>query len=159
MKTANEIQNELSQYYGTEGYRFNSITKMAGMVYTDGVKAMADLCGAWWLVDAIASHQPKAMKDPMLRDMQFWTLKRIPEEPEPGLNTLGAVLKTKNGGKRKPAAILICERDSGDVAIKQELEYTDFPLDEIKIWLEAGGTSFGDGVQRRVMVAMLPSER
>jgi len=97
---------------------------------------MADIGKAWWLIDAIVSHQPKAMKDTMLRGMQFWTLNVHDDH----------------------SATLICERDSGDVAITQEIPYSDFPLDEIKIWLEPGYTDIGNGPQT-VMVAMLPSER
>ena len=85
-------------------------------------------------MDAIASHQPKALRDPMLRDMQFWKLK-------------------VNADK---SAVLTCERDEGDVAITQKIPATDFPLNEVKVWVEQGGES-PDG--RRMMVAMLPGER
>ena len=135
MKTRIEIENSLAQCSETEGYRFNYITKAVGMVYTDGVKLMMDLCEANWIIDIIASYQKKAMKDDMLRDMQFWTL--TVEDNE---------------------ATIICERDTGDVAYKQEISFTDFPLSEIKIWLERGYTDIGNGPQE-VMVAMLPSER
>ena len=71
----------------------------------------------------------------MLRDMQFWTL-----------------------SVKDNSAALICERDEGDIVIRQNIEYTDFPLPSIRIWLEAGAAII-DGTERSVMVAMLPSER
>lgn len=73
------------------------------------------------------------MDEDSLRYMQFWTLK----------------VDTDEG-----TAVLICERDTGDLAIKHEIEFTDFPLDEIKVWLEVG--MVGD---EQALVAMLPSER
>ena len=48
------------------------------MVLTDGAKFVADnggAHGAYWLMDAIASHQPKALRNEMLRDIQFWSCK------------------------------------------------------------------------------------
>ena len=132
---AAEIKSRLDQYWGTEGYHFTPITKAVNMVYTDGVKEMAELCGAWWLLDLIASYQHRCMKDESLQGIQFWTL-------------------TVKDGK----GIVMCERDTDDVFLTQELSYTDFPLDEMKVWLELGETSFGQGPVE-VMVAMLPSER
>ena len=78
---------------------------------------MADLCGAYWLVDAIASWQPRCRKDLMLREIQFWTLRK------------------KDGGKWT----LQAERDEGDAPLTQEIEFSDFPLSEIKLWVGAGG--------------------
>lgn len=43
------------------------------------------------------------------------------------------------------SATLICERDQGDVAIEQQIPFTDFPLAEIKLYLQEG-------------VLLLPSE-
>ena len=135
MKTALEIEAILAQCTSSEGYHYNAIVRKAGIVYTEGIRMLVIECQAWWLMDAIATHQPTAMKDGMLKDMQFWTL------------------TVKNG-----SADLICERDAGDIAIRQEIPYTDFPLDSIKVWLERGMAMI-DGEERMVMVAMLPSER
>ena len=128
MKTALEIEKELAYCCGTESYHR---TMRPDTVHTDGVLTLAQGADAFWLIDAIVSHQPTCMKDDSLRFMQFWTLT-----------------------VKDNSATLICERDTDDVAITQEIEYTDFPLDEIKVWVEKGWT---DG--REVMVAMLPSER
>lgn len=130
--SATELQSHLSGFYGTEQY--HRLTFNPGLVFTDGCRALAENGGAYWLMDAIASHQPKAMRDPALRDIQFWTLKV----------------------KEDRSAVLTCERDSGDVAITQKIPATDFPLPEVKVWVELGGES-PEG--RRMMVAMLPGER
>ena len=127
-----EIEDGLAGFTGTERYhRFSALFRR--FLLTDGAKWLADNAECYWLFDAIASYQPKCLKDASLRDMQFWTL------------TKNAV----NGG-----ATLKCERDTGDKhPIVQEFPYTDFPLDEIKIWVEP--TEINSGA---AMVAYLPSE-
>ena len=116
MKTKEEIEAGLAGFYGTEQYhRFSILFK--NHVLTDGVKWLCENAGCYWLVEAIASHHVSCMRDPkdMLQNMQFWTLKRN---------------KTGRGAK------LICERDTGDIAITQKIPYTDFPLPEIKLYCQ-----------------------
>ncbi len=115
-----ELQQTLSEFYGTNEY-YKHWT--GSLVYTDGIHFLQENAECYWLLDAIASYQPKCKKDPMLKDMQFWTLTVINNE-----------------------AKLTCKRDSNDTAFVQNIEYTDFPLKEINIWVENG-------------VAYLPSER
>ena len=116
MLKPDEITQGLSNFHGTEKYHRFSIL-FPKMVLTDGAKWLGDNAECFWLFDAIASHQKQAMKDPMLKEMQFWTLK-------------------VNSDK---TATLICERDTDDVAITQKIEHTDFPLEEIKIWVAPSG--------------------
>lgn len=54
------------------------------------------------------------LEEIMLSQMQFWKL--------------GVDLE-------KSSAVLTCDRDKGNVVIAQEIEYTDFPLAEVKIWV------------------------
>jgi hypothetical protein len=120
MKTAEEIKQGLAHCYGTEGYhRFSILSKL---VLTDGAKYLADECQCYWLMDAIATHQRKCMQDPMLSEFQFWTL------------------KVSDG-----SVVLTCERDTDDIAITQNIPSTDFPLDEVKLYVTNG-------------VILLPSE-
>lgn len=118
--TATELKSHLAGFTGTENYHRWSI--LSRMVLTDGAKSLAEEAGAYWLMDAIASHQPKALRDPKLQEIQFWKL------------------KAKDG-----KAVLTCERDTDDVAITQRIAFTDFPMDEVKLWVQNG-------------VIMLPSE-
>ncbi len=104
-----QIQECLAQHTGSDIVHKHLLFPIR---YTAGVKHMAELCRAWWLVDAIASYQPRCMKDRMLKEMQFWSLRR-----------------EKNGWA------LICYRDEGDEAFRQEIEFSDFPLDSIEIWV------------------------
>jgi hypothetical protein len=89
------------------------------------VKYLAEEAEAFWLIDAIASWQvsPKVKRDPMLQEIQFWKLRVNPDN----------------------SAVLTCERDTDDVALTQAIEFTDFPLESVKLYLS-----------NRVL--MLPSE-
>jgi hypothetical protein len=72
---------------------------------TEGVKHLAESCGAFWLLDAIASHHVKACKkDRRMFDFQVWTLE-----------------------KKKTGALLAGFADSNEARIVgQKLEFTDF---------------------------------
>lgn len=131
---------DLNNFYCTENYFSHWAKKLC---YTDGVKYLADNAGAYWLIDAIASYQsdPKITKNGMLRNMQFWKLEVVDAEKE------------RASGMKK--AILTCIEDSGrKPVITQEIEFTDFPLSEVEIWVERGSV---DGVNE-TFVAMLKSE-
>jgi hypothetical protein len=115
-------QADLAQFTGTTQWYQHWLKRFT---YTDGVKFLADNAEAYWLLDAIASHQTKQLlSDPMLKEFQIWKLTVNPDD------------KT---------AKLVCERDSDDVVLTQDIPYTDFPLAEIKLYLAEG-------------VLMLPSE-
>jgi hypothetical protein len=122
-------ETTLAHFTGTERY-FRHWT--SAIIYTDGIEYL-NANGAGWLVDAIASHQhnEKVRNEPF----QLWELK-------------------VNKGKRK--AVLTCKSDSDQPAIvKQLIEYTNFPLESIQIYVELGSI---DGVKEE-FIAMLPSER
>lgn len=112
--------SNLAQFSGTEQYYKHWL----GLKLTDGAQFL-NANGAGWLIDAIASYQTKTWlaSEPMLRDMQFWKLTVHADE----------------------TATLICERDTDDIAITQEIGYTDFPLESITLYLTDG-------------VILLPSE-
>jgi hypothetical protein len=104
--------DHLAQFTGTTQWYQHWLEKFT---YTDGVKYLADEAKAYWLLDAIASHQTMLLlSDEMLREFQIWILKVNLED------------KT---------AKLICERDTDDVALTQEIDYTTFPLAEVKLYL------------------------
>ena len=69
MLTCKEIQRILDNYYGSENFHFNRFTKQFNIVYTDGIKTMAEMCKSWWLIDAICSHQKKCMGNPDLQNI------------------------------------------------------------------------------------------
>ena len=89
-----------------------------GLNLTDGVKYLADSCEAYWLLDVICSYQPNLKTE----WMQVWILD---VEQDSGLIT--------------------CENGNKHALIQQFVEFTDFPLPTIKLFLIDG-------------VILLPSE-
>jgi hypothetical protein len=115
-------KSELSQFTGTENHYRN----FTGLLYTDGVQYLAEHGGAYWLIDAIGSYQrdPCIRDNQRLQDFQLWRLTVHQDH----------------------SATLTCHEDSDEPAkIIQQIEYTDFPLDGIKLLVEGG-------------VLLLPSE-
>ena len=77
--------------------------------YTDGVKTLWEACEAYWLLVAISSYHRK-------EPFQIWTL------------------KVENG-----QAVLTMKEDTNEpVLVEQKIPYTDFPLDEIQLYLIDG---------------------
>ncbi|MEO1145921.1 MAG: DUF6876 family protein [Cyanobacteria bacterium J06638_22] len=105
---------DLAQFTGTSTYYRHWL----GILYTDGVQYMAEHGGAYWLIDAIAAWQsdPRIVNDPMLQQIQFWTLTVRDDR----------------------SAQLICERDSDDISTTQEIPFTDFPLKQIHLYFQRG---------------------
>jgi hypothetical protein len=88
---------------------------------SEGVLYLAEKAGAFWLPEAIASH---IVTNRPLREkcegLIFWHL------------------QVENG-----SAVLTARKDSGLPAlVTQEIEYTDFPLDEIEIWAGDNGEGY-----------------
>jgi len=114
-----ELKRELDGFCGTQNY----YRHFTGLNYTDGVKHLADRAGAYWLIDAVFSWQ---VEDKVKRvPFQVWTLK---------------VLRSKLGkNKNEPMAILEMREDTDTPEIaRQEIEYTDFPMGEIKLYFQNG---------------------
>lgn len=138
------IKNGLAQFSGSEDYHLLSLLhqhlpsmwdgkRLFGrLLCTDGVKWLAETAQAYWLIDAIASWQSRIAKECKknrdLEGLQVWRLKR-----------------TDAGG-----AVLTCDDGNVKLAVEQKIEYTDFPLDEIKLYVEPRG----DGT----LILLLPSE-
>jgi len=106
-------ESDLIQFCGSSEF-FQHWTKR--LVYTEGVRHMAEHGGAYWLIDAVASYQPdkRIASRPDLVDFQLWEL---------------AVAEDKS-------ATLTMRGDSGQPAvITQEIPFTDFPLEQIKFYV------------------------
>lgn len=89
-----------------------------GYKYTEGVRYLAEAGGAWWLLDAIYSWQSQLLPNhKQLGEFQLWTLTVADDQ----------------------TAELVCQEDTAsEVLASQQIEYTDFPLDSIKIYLIEG---------------------
>lgn len=112
--TKDELAANLEGFIGTEQYYKHPL----GLYFTDGVHYLAEEAECYWLIDAIASYLPE-LKD--LEEFQAWTLTR-----------------NDQGG-----AVLVCEGadpETGEAVelARQEIEYTDFPLDAVRLYLQHG---------------------
>jgi hypothetical protein len=138
MTTENErnskLVSELAQFSGTTQYYRFSPQLFPYFLLTDGTHYLAEEAGCYWLFELIASLQTHASVR-KLQQIQFWTL-NVAEDN---------------------SAVLICEWDTGQVIYSQQIEFTDFPLDSVRIWVTPTEMDFR-GVVRRHWVAMLPSE-
>ena len=94
------------------------------VIYTPGVQSLAEQGQAYWLIDAIASYfgsdvMNHAMrKDSRLKSLQFW---RLEVQDESGVLTARA-------------------DDGVEPFVRQEIEHTDFPLEQVDIWAGYDGT-------------------
>jgi hypothetical protein len=98
---------DLSQFTGSENWYQHSLLK--SVFYTDGAKYVAQRGKAYWLLDLIASAQ--CVKKVKQEEFQVWTLK---------VNDHKGVITADDG--------------DGRVIYSQKIEFTDFPLDEIKFY-------------------------
>lgn len=127
-------QNDLQKFTGTEQYHgFGLVGKMTKAVLTDGAMHVAKSGGAFWLMDEIAvAIGGVAKQNDRLASIQFWNLSK----------------NKKGGGK------LVCREDSGIApAYVKNLDYTDFPLESIDLWVQP--TYIGE---TQYWVIHLPSE-
>jgi hypothetical protein len=109
MENADQIKKRLKQFIGSGIVYKHSL----GIFYTEGVQYLAEAASAYWLLDLIASHQTKEfLSNTKLQDFQIWRL----------------LVHEKSG-------TLICEWDMNMEVLRQEIEYTDFPLQSIKLYL------------------------
>lgn len=123
MKTKEELLNDLPCFTGTEGYfRYNPML-FPRVILTDGALFLAAEAEAYWLMDLIASHLPK-VKD-----------------------SFAVVMLQKHGDE---ATIVLADDNPATVVYaRQDVEYTDFPLDSLTLY------AINDGAH---WVILLPSE-
>lgn len=101
---------DLAMFTGTEEwYRHPLVRKI---LYTEGAKYVADNGGAYWLIDELAFSQsiPAVARE----RFQVWNLK---------------VNQADN------SAVLRCEDGNYNIVFSKMIDYTDFPLDEIRFFL------------------------
>lgn len=107
------LKRTLKEFHGTRAYHKHLFPGKSPILLTDGCNFIREECNAFWLFDAILSYQcEKVLKDV---HFQIWILKRL---------------------KRDLSWELTCREDSGkNPIITQVINFSDFPLEEIKIWV------------------------
>lgn len=125
------LEQGLPQFIGTEQW----YRRFGNLIYTDGVRFLAETAQSYWLLDLVASYQPT-----LARKTSAFGGTGIPFQ----LWTLTVDLD-------HTSAVVTCQEDDGAEAIvRQEIEYTDFPLPELTLYCEQS-----DGHR----FLMLPGER
>jgi hypothetical protein len=120
----NTILNELDHFTGTDGYHRWSIL-FKNMFLTDGAHHLAERAGAYWLMDIIGSYQPALLKKGEF--FQVWHI-------------------YVNSDR---SAQVYCDDGDGNIKVRQQIPYTDFPLADYKLYAQYDGD---------YVVIMLPSE-
>ena len=105
VKEKAEELDKFCQFHGTEHY----YKHFTGLLYTDGIKYLADITKCHWFIDVVASYQYK------LKDVHFQIWKLRVAEDGRGLVTM-------------------CEDIDEPILVSQWMDYTDFPLDEIEVY-------------------------
>ena len=123
---ANQLRMELRHFCGDLEHYRHPINRR--VIYTPGVRNLAEEAGAYWLIDAMASWIGsysflKALhQDERLRSLHFWKL---------------------TVDRETKSALLEAVPDQGEAAfITQRIPFTDFPLDEIDVWAGYDGTNW-----------------
>ena len=106
MKTKDEILANLPNFYGTENY-FRLSPVFPNFVLTDGALYLAENAGAFWLMDALASHLGSYKNEGFVVAKLF--------QFDEGWN-------------------LQLEDGNDNTLAEQYIEYSDFPLDEITLY-------------------------
>jgi len=109
MKSVKEILDIINHAHGTEAYhKFSSIPFFP--VITDGVLALADVGGCYWFLDIIGSYQTDERLDP---EFQVWKLEV----------------------NHTDSSAIVTGYNDATLIIIQEISFTDFPLDELKLYV------------------------
>jgi hypothetical protein len=110
---AYRIKRALRDFQGSESYHKHLFPGKSPILLTDGCDFIRDKCNAHWLFDAILSYQcEKILKDV---NFQVWELRQLRKD-------LSWALTCREDSDKKPLII-------------QFIQFSDFPLEEIKIWV------------------------
>ena len=101
---------DLNQFTGSETWYRHVVNR--NVLFTDGAKYVSDHAGAYWLLDEITIIQPHD-KRIAAEEFQVWKLVVHPDR----------------------TATLTCGDGNDNIVFtKENIENTDFPLDEISLW-------------------------
>lgn len=102
-------KSDLIQFTGSETWYRHAMVR--DVLYTDGVKYVAETASAYWLIDEIAFAK-RFDKLLAAEEFQCWTLKVNSDH----------------------TATLTCEDGDGRAVFTKAIKYTDFPLEEISFY-------------------------
>lgn len=103
--------NDFGSSMGSENFYQNQLSHV---IYTDGVKQMAEACGAYWLIDLVSGHQTS--KTVNIEQFQVWQLQRVVDDV--------FKITATDGNERR--------------LTQQEIPFSDFKYDSATLWLVNG---------------------
>jgi len=104
-----------NDYFGSSNGSENFFVQKPSLIlYTDGVKDLAETCSAYWLIDLIVSHQ--CHREINLERFQVWDLKRVKDN----------------------VFTILCTDGNKNRVTGQEIPFSDFPYDVATLWLVDG---------------------
>lgn len=115
--TPEDLKHELAGFTGTESY--HRLTCMHNFLATDGVAYLAEHAGVFWLMDVIASHLSSVPRD------QGFVIARYAGTP--GASGLFS---------------LTDDIPANETYAMQSIEFSDFPLDEIVLYVVRQGAQW-----------------
>lgn len=108
-----DIKDTLKEFHGTAEYHKHLFPGRPAILITDGCKYVRDQLNAFWLFDAILSYQADLHKRQI--KFQVWELKQV---------------------RLDMSWLLTCREDKNTKpVVRQSIEFSDFPIDYIKIWV------------------------
>lgn len=113
MKKQTLTKADLAQFTGTEQWYRHPLVR--NVYYTDGIHYLAETAGAYWLINEIALLQLESRISN--EEFQRWNLQVDLEQS---------------------TAVLSCDDGNGYMLYSKKIDYTDFPLDEIKLYVSQG---------------------
>lgn len=130
---AREVREYIGNANGTlHWHKFNML--FARHLASDGAKLIADQCGAYWLLEAIASHYVR--KAVAVEPFAVWTLGVHDSEAR--------------------AVVLVGDDGNGRELARQVIPYSDFPRELLPLKLYCENSDLLNG---RARLIMLPEER
>lgn len=112
-----DLLHQLGQFTGTESY--HRVTFMPNVVATDGVAFLAEHAQAFWLMDVIASHLSSVPR------AEHFAIARYAGTP--GASGLFS---------------LTDDIPANQTYAMQAIEFSDFPLDEIVLYVQRSGANW-----------------
>ena len=119
--TKEQFNEALAHFTGTLHYWEHKLFNGARLLLTDGCDYVRKQGEAYWLFDIILSYQSSTTV--FFPQFQVWKLKKQDDD----------------------SWIITCTDGYDKLLVAQEIAFTDFPINEIQIWIERD-------------VALLPSE-
>lgn len=101
-------KSDLAQFTGSEQWFCHGLARK--VLYTEGAQYVAENGGAYWLIDEIAFNQ--AVPIVAAQEFQVWLLTVYADK----------------------SATLICDDGNGEAVFTKCIEYTNFPLPDIRLY-------------------------